>query len=65
MSTPSFAALCLAERTFAGALPPRLLLIPLYTALGRPGDAADTAAAVLAVDPAQGPTARTLVSNST
>src|SRR5215207_7468470 len=42
------------------AVPPRQLLIPLYTALGRPTDAARTAAAVVVMDPSQADTWRTL-----
>jgi tetratricopeptide (TPR) repeat protein len=42
------------------AAPPRLLLVPLYTALGRPDDAARAAAAVLLIDPSQAETWRTL-----
>ncbi|HEY1375729.1 MAG TPA: tetratricopeptide repeat protein [Gemmataceae bacterium] len=42
------------------AVPPRQLLIPLYTALGRPSDAARAAAAVVIMDPSQADTWRTL-----
>ncbi len=42
------------------AVPPRQLLIPLYTALGRPTDAASAAAAVVLLDPSQADTWRTL-----
>src|SRR5690349_22516706 len=42
------------------AVPPRLLLVPLYNALGRPDDAARAAAAVLLIDPSQADTWRTL-----
>src|SRR5690242_6535200 len=42
------------------AVPPRLLLVPLYNALGRPDDAARVAAAVLLIDPSQADTWRTL-----
>ncbi len=42
------------------AVPPRQLLIPLYTALGRPSDAARAAAAVVVMDPSQADTWRTL-----
>jgi tetratricopeptide (TPR) repeat protein len=41
-------------------VPPRQLLIPLYTAIGRPTDAARTAAAVVVMDPSQADTWRTL-----
>src|SRR5207244_718090 len=42
------------------AVPPRLALVPLYSALGRPDDAARAAAAVLVLDPSQAATWRTL-----
>ena len=42
------------------AVPPRQLLISLYTALGRPNDAASAAAAVVIMDPSRTDTWRTL-----
>ena len=42
------------------AVPPRLALVPLYGALGRPDDAARAAAAVLVLDPSQAETWRAL-----
>ncbi len=42
------------------AVPPRLALVPLYNALGRPNDAAAAAAAVLLLDPSQADTWRAL-----
>jgi tetratricopeptide (TPR) repeat protein len=49
-----------AVRLDPDAVPPRQFLIPLYTALGRPTDAASTAAAVVVMDPSQAETWRTL-----
>jgi tetratricopeptide (TPR) repeat protein len=49
-----------AVRLDPDAVPPRQLLIPLYTALGRPSDAARVAAAVVVIDPSQADTWRTL-----
>src|SRR5438034_5742254 len=49
-----------AVRLDTEAVPPRQLLIPLYTALGRPNDAARAAAAVVVMDPSQADTWRTL-----
>jgi tetratricopeptide (TPR) repeat protein len=56
------AARCLEEaiRLDPEAVPPRQLLVPLYTALGRPTDAARAAAAAVAIDPSQADTWRTL-----
>ena len=56
------AARCLEEavRLDPGAVSPRQLLIPLYTALGRPTDAAGVAAAVVVLDPTRIETWRTL-----
>src|SRR5437868_11902392 len=56
------AARCLEEavRLDPEAVPPRQLLIPLYTALGRPTDAAAVAAAVVTLDPSRAETWRTL-----
>jgi tetratricopeptide (TPR) repeat protein len=56
------AARCLedAVRLDPDAVPPRQLLIPLYTSLGRPTDAASVAASVVILDPSQADTWRTL-----
>ena len=42
------------------AVPPRLALVPLYSAVGRPDAAARAAAAVVVIDPSQADTWRTL-----
>jgi tetratricopeptide (TPR) repeat protein len=49
-----------AVRLDPAAVPPRLALVPLYCALGRPDDAARAAAAVLVIDPSQADTWRAL-----